>query len=77
VLLPGMTGYELCAMLRNLPMHKKTPVVFVTHLNDLDNRAKSSMVGGNDFITKPFLSVELAVKALIYVLRGKLQSVKG
>lgn len=77
VLLPGMTGYELCAMLRGLPMHKKTPVVFVTHLNDLDNRAKSTMVGGNDFITKPFLSVELAVKALIYVLRGKLQSAKG
>jgi CheY-like chemotaxis protein/HPt (histidine-containing phosphotransfer) domain-containing protein len=77
VLLPGMTGYDLCARLRGLPMHKKTPVVFVTHLSDLDNRAKSTVVGGNDFITKPFLSVELAVKALIYVLRGKLQSPKG
>jgi CheY-like chemotaxis protein len=76
VLLPGMTGYDLCAKLRALPMHKTTPVVFVTHLSDLDNRAKSTMVGGNDFITKPFLSVELAVKALIYVLRGKLQSAK-
>jgi CheY-like chemotaxis protein len=76
VLLPTMTGYDLCAKLRGLPMHKKTPVIFVTHLSDLDNRAKSSMVGGNDFITKPFLSVELAVKALIYVLRGKLQPAK-
>jgi len=73
VLLPGMTGYELCTKLRELPMHKKTPVVFVTHLSDFDNRAKSTMVGGNDFITKPFLFVELTVKALIYVLRGKLQ----
>src|SRR5208283_3895507 len=76
VLLPGMTGYDLCAKLRSLPMHKKTPVVFVTHLSDFDNRAKSTMVGGNDFITKPFPSVELAVKALIYILRGKLQSAK-
>jgi CheY-like chemotaxis protein len=76
VLLPGMTGYELCTRLRGLPTHGKTPVIFVTHLSDLDNRAKSSMVGGNDFITKPFLSVELAVKALIYVLRGKLQPAK-
>jgi len=74
VLLPGMTGYELCTKLRSLPTHKKTPVVFVTHLSDFDNRAKSTMVGGNDFITKPFLFVELTVKALIYVLRGKLQS---
>jgi len=73
VLLPGMTGYDLCAKLRSLPGHKRTPVVFVTHLSDLDNRAKSTVVGGNDFITKPFLSVELAVKALIHVLRSKLQ----
>jgi CheY-like chemotaxis protein len=76
VLLPGMTGYELCTKLRALPQHKKTPVVFVTHLCDFDNRAKSSMVGGNDFITKPFLFVELTVKALIHVQRGKLQPAK-
>ncbi len=76
ILLPGMTGYDLCVKLRALPMHQKTPVVFVTHLSDLDHRAKSTMVGGNDFITKPFLTVELAVKALIHVLRGKLQPVK-
>ena len=30
------------------------------------------MSGGNDFIAKPFLFMELAVKALIYVLRSKL-----
>jgi CheY-like chemotaxis protein/HPt (histidine-containing phosphotransfer) domain-containing protein len=76
IVMPGMTGHELCTKLRGLPMHKKTPVVFVTHLLDLDSRARATFVGGNDFITKPFLPVELAVKALIYVLRGKLQPVK-
>jgi hypothetical protein len=30
------------------------------------------MSGGNDFIAKPFLFMELAVKALIYVLRRQL-----
>ncbi len=74
--MPGMTGYELCAKLRNLPMHKKTPVVFVTVLGDFDNRASSSMAGGNDFIAKPFLFIELTVKALIHVLRSKLQPVR-
>ena len=34
------------------------------------------MAGGNDFIAKPFLYIELAVKALIHVLRGKLQPAK-
>ena len=74
--MPGMTGYELCAKLRNLPLHKKTPVVFVTVLGDFDNRASSTMAGGNDFIAKPFLFIELTVKALIHVLRGKLQPAK-
>jgi CheY-like chemotaxis protein len=71
--MPGMTGYELCAKLRALPLHKKTPVVFVTVLSDFDNRASSTMAGGNDFIAKPFLFIELTVKALIHVLRGKLK----
>jgi len=74
--MPGMTGYELCAKLRNLPQHKKTPVVFVTALSDFDSRTNSMMAGGNDFIAKPFLFIELTVKALIHVLRAKLQPPK-
>jgi hypothetical protein len=30
------------------------------------------MSGGNDFIGKPFLFIELAVKALVYLLRARL-----
>jgi CheY-like chemotaxis protein len=74
--MPGMTGYELCNKLRSLPMHKKTPVVFVTRLDDFSSRTKSMVAGGNDFIAKPFLFIELTVKALIYVLRGKFQPAK-
>ncbi len=74
--MPGMTGFELCTKLRALPLHKKTPVVFVTSLSDFDNRTSSTMAGGNDFIAKPFLFIELTVKALIHVLRGKLLPAK-
>ena len=74
--MPGMNGFELCTKLRALPAHKKTPVVFVTSLNDLESRASSMMSGGNDFIGKPFLFIELAVKSLVYVLRGKLEASK-
>jgi len=35
--MPGMTGFEVCAKLRALPQHKKTPVVFVTSLNDFES----------------------------------------
>ncbi len=75
--MPGMTGHELCTRLRALPRHKKTPVVFVTNLNDFQNRANSTMSGGNDFITKPFPFLELAVKSLVYVLRNKYPAAKA
>jgi CheY-like chemotaxis protein len=75
--MPVMSGFELCAKLRQLPHHKKTPVLFVTALNDFDSRTSSTMAGGNDFIGKPFLFIELTVKALMHVLRGKLQPKTG
>jgi DNA-binding response OmpR family regulator len=71
--MPGMNGFELCTKLRTLPAHKKTPVVFVTGLNDFESRTHSMVSGGNDFIAKPFLFIELAVKALVYVMRGRLE----
>jgi CheY-like chemotaxis protein len=74
--MPGMTGFELCTKLRAMPFHKKTPVVFVTSLSDFDNRTSSTMAGGNDFIAKPFLFIELTVKALIHVLRSKHRPLK-
>jgi CheY-like chemotaxis protein len=70
--MPGINGFELCAKLRTMPQHRKTPVVFVTSLNDFDNRTNSTMAGGNDFIGKPFLFIELTVKALIHVMRNRL-----
>ena len=72
--MPGMTGFELCTKLRQMPQHKKTPVIFVTSLSDFDSRTQSTMAGGNDFIAKPFLFIELTVKALASIMRRKLQS---
>jgi hypothetical protein len=42
----------------------------------LGSRATSTASGGTDFITKPFLSIEVAVKALVYVYRRRLQVAK-
>lgn len=70
--MPNMSGFELCSRLRTLPAYAKTPVVFVTNLTDFESRANSTMSGGNDFIAKPFLFIELSVKALVHVLRAQL-----
>ena len=72
--MPNMNGFELCAKVRTMTQHRKTPVVFVTSLNDFDSRTSSTMAGGNDFIGKPFLFIELTVKALIHVMRNRLQA---
>jgi DNA-binding response OmpR family regulator len=74
--MPRMNGFELCTKLRGLAGYKKTPVVFVTSLTDFESRTNSMMSGGNDFIAKPFLFLELAVKALVYVFRAQLGSGK-
>jgi PleD family two-component response regulator len=75
--MPDMNGFELCTRLRSLPAHHKTPVVFVTSLSDFESRANSTMSGGNDLIAKPLLFIELAVRALIYVLRGRIDAARG
>jgi CheY-like chemotaxis protein len=62
--MPGQTGLDLCVNIREMPMNSATPVVFVTSHSDFGSRAQSTLSGGNDFIAKPFLLVELAVKAL-------------
>jgi CheY-like chemotaxis protein len=67
--MPGLNGFELCVELRKLPTNKSTPVIFVTSLTNFEIRARSSLSGGNDLIAKPFLMMELAVKALTYLLK--------
>ena len=69
--MPGMNGYDLCKQIRLQPQHAKTPVVFVTGLTDFASRAKSTISGGNDLIGKPFLIIELAVKALTFLMKAQ------
>ena len=71
-----MDGFDLCAKIRALPNNKNTPVIFVTSLADFKSRARSSLSGGADLIAKPFMFIELSVKALTYALRGQLMRQK-
>lgn len=71
--MPGRSGLELCLGLREMPQNRTTPVVFVTAHSDFGTQAQSVLSGGNDFIVKPFLSVELAVKTLTWLFRKNIQ----
>ena len=70
--LPEMNGFELCTKIRALPMHEKTPIIFITGMATFQNRVQSSLSGGNDFVGKPFSIAELGLKALIWIFKGQL-----
>jgi CheY-like chemotaxis protein len=67
--MPGQSGLDLCVNIREMETNRATPVVFVTAHSDFGSRAQSTLSGGNDFIAKPFLLVELAVKALTWLFK--------
>lgn len=71
--MPKPDGIETCERLRQLPLNRTTPVVFVTARSDFESRVKTSSSGGNDFITKPVLVLELAVKALTWLFNEDLK----
>ena len=70
--LPEMNGFELCARIRALDAHKRTPIVFLTGMASFQNKAQASLSGGNDFVGKPFNLPELGLKALTWILKGQL-----
>lgn len=70
--LPDMNGFELCSKIRGLVHYKKTPVIFLTGMATFQNKAQASLAGGSDFVGKPCNLSELALKALIWLFRGKI-----
>ncbi len=62
--MPGMNGFELCSAIRESSANCDTPVVFITNCNDAAAQERAKASGGNDFIGKPFLPIEITVKAL-------------
>jgi two-component system, sensor histidine kinase and response regulator len=49
----GSTGFEVCRRLKRDPRTASTPVIFITALNDSDDRLKAVEAGGDDFLAKP------------------------
>ncbi len=72
VQMPGLNGFDLCVKIRNTDTNRATPVVFITCQSDFNARTRSSVVGGQDLIVKPFLTFEVALKALTTVIQHRL-----
>ena len=70
--LPDMNGLDMCAAIRGLPKHDRTPIVFLTGDDTAQNRERSTLKGASDFIGKPFTMAEFTLKAHIWALKHRL-----
>ncbi len=62
VMMPGIDGFETCVRLKENPLTKDIPVIFMSALSDTQNKVKGFEVGGIDFITKPFQREEVIAR---------------
>jgi adenylate cyclase len=62
VVMPGMTGYEVCRRIRADPAGRILPVVMVTALDPAEERIKGIEAGADDFLTKPINQPELLAR---------------
>ena len=67
IMMPGIDGYEVCRQLRAREATREVPVMFLSALEDVQNKARGFEVGGNDYLTKPFelLEVQARVRSLL------------
>ena len=63
---PGIDGYEVCRRLRAAEATAEIPVMFLSSLEDVKDKALGFEVGGNDYLAKPFEMLE--VKARVHSL---------
>ena len=54
LMMPGLTGYELCEQLHNDPRFASIPIVIVSAKDDLASKEKAFQAGAREYITKPF-----------------------
>lgn len=62
VVMPGMSGYEVCRQIRKDAAMRILPVVMVTALDPGEERIKGLEAGADDFLTKPVNQPELVAR---------------
>ncbi len=62
VMMPGMSGHDVCRELRQDPRTRATPIVLVTALDSTAHRVEGLDVGADDYVTKPVRREEFLAK---------------
>lgn len=67
VMMPDMGGFEVCRQLKKDPLTKDIPIVFLSALEEVENKTKGFEVGGVDYITKPFQGEEVLARVKTHI----------
>lgn len=70
--MPGISGFEVCKMLRQVPRWQDLPIIFVTAQTGVEARLKAFQSGGDDYLPKPVVNEELLTRVRVRLDRSKL-----
>lgn len=71
--MPGMDGYEFCRRLKSVESTKSIPVIFISALDELNDKVKAFSLGGVDYITKPLQEEEVIARVRTHLTIRRLQ----
>lgn len=72
-MMPGLSGYDVCRLIRSSKTWGCLPIVFLTSKSDPQGRAAAFQAGGDDFLSKPVLSEELIARINAQLERSRVQ----
>ena len=70
LMLPGMSGMELCRRLRREPATRRTPIIMLTARESEGERVAGLELGADDYVTKPFSVRELVARVRAVLRRA-------
>ena len=74
--MPGLSGWEICDILRRQPVTATLPVLFLTGRGEVADRITAMQVGGSDHLTKPFRAEDLRARARALTGRSAVKGVR-
>lgn len=75
IMMPNMSGFEVCDYLQADPRTKEIPIIFLTAVTDIESKSKGFQKGAVDYVTKPFevQEVQARVKTHLMLRLAKLE----
>jgi EAL domain-containing protein (putative c-di-GMP-specific phosphodiesterase class I)/FixJ family two-component response regulator len=72
--MPEMDGYQVCSNLKNNSATQQIPVIFISVIENIEEKVQAFMVGGIDFINKPFHLIEVLARVETHLRVSSLQA---